>query len=40
LLQQNINLLNHRASSAQIIASAIAVSLMDYVSSALWQRTI
>jgi hypothetical protein len=39
-LQQNINLLNYRAASAQIIAIAIVVSLMDYVSSALRQRTI
>ncbi len=40
LLQQNINLLNYRAASAQIVAIAIVVSLMDYVSSALRQRTI
>ncbi|MBI1299188.1 ABC transporter permease subunit [bacterium] len=40
LLQQNINLLNYRAASAQIIAIAIVVSLMDYLSSALRQRTL
>lgn len=40
LLQQNINLLNYRAASAQILAIAIVVSLMDYLSSALRQRTI
>lgn len=36
LLQQNINLLNYRAASAQIIAIAVVVSLMDYFSS--WAR--
>ncbi len=40
LLQQNINLLNYRAASAQILAIAIVVSLMDYVSSALRQRVV
>jgi phosphonate ABC transporter permease subunit PhnE len=40
LLQQNINLLNYRAASAQIVAIAIVVSLMDYVSSKLRERTI
>ena len=40
LLQQNINLLNYRAASAQILAIAIVVSLMDYVSSALRQRAV
>ena len=40
LLQQNINLRNYRAASAQIFAIAIVVSLMDYVSSALRQRAI
>jgi phosphonate transport system permease protein len=40
LLQQNINLLNYRAASAQILAIAIVVSLMDYLSSALRQRAI
>jgi phosphonate ABC transporter permease subunit PhnE len=40
LLQQNINLLNYRAASAQIIAIAVVVSLMDYLSSALRQRTL
>ena len=40
LLQQNINLLNYRAASAQIIAIAVVVSLMDYLSSVLRQRTL
>ncbi|MEZ4708526.1 MAG: ABC transporter permease subunit [Caldilineaceae bacterium] len=40
LLQQNINLLNYRAASAQIFAIAIVVSLMDYLSSALRQRVV
>ena len=40
LLQQNINLLNYRAASAQILAIAIVVSLMDFLSSALRQRTL
>ena len=40
LLQQNINLLNYRAASAQILAIAVVVSLMDYLSSALRQRAI
>ncbi|MCB9147124.1 MAG: ABC transporter permease subunit [Caldilineaceae bacterium] len=40
LLQQNINLLNYRAASAQIFAIAIVVSLMDYISSALRQRVV
>lgn len=40
LLQQNINLLNYRAASAQILAIAIVVSLMDYISSSLRQRAI
>jgi phosphonate ABC transporter permease subunit PhnE len=40
LLQQNINLLNYRAASAQIIAIAVVVSMMDYLSSVLRQRTL
>lgn len=40
LLQQNINLLNYRAASAQILAIAVVVSLMDYLSSAMRQRAI
>ena len=40
LLQQNINLLNYRAASAQILAIAIVVSLMDYISSELRSRTV
>ena len=40
LLQQNINLLNYRAASAQIIAIAVVVAIMDYTSYALRKRTI
>jgi phosphonate ABC transporter permease subunit PhnE len=40
LLQQNINLLNYRAASAQIVAIAVVVSLMDYLSSILRRRTL
>jgi phosphonate ABC transporter permease subunit PhnE len=40
LLQQNINLLNYRAASAQILAIAIVVAMMDYISSELRSRTI
>lgn len=38
LLQQNINLLNYRAASAQMIAIAVVVSLMDYISSVLREK--
>ncbi|MFN8384621.1 MAG: ABC transporter permease subunit [Anaerolineales bacterium] len=40
LLQQNINLLNYRAASAQMVAIAIVVASMDYISSALRERVI
>jgi len=40
LLQQNFNLLNYRAASAQILAIAIVVLIIDYVSSALRQRVV
>ena len=40
LLQQNINLLNYRAASAQMIAIAIVVSIMDYVSSVLREKAV
>lgn len=40
LLQQNINLLNYRAASAQMIAIAIVVSLMDYVSSVMREKVV
>jgi phosphonate ABC transporter permease subunit PhnE len=40
LLQQNINLLNYRAASAQMLAITIVVALMDYVSSRLREKTI
>ncbi|MDX9991311.1 MAG: ABC transporter permease subunit [Anaerolineales bacterium] len=40
LLQQNINLLNYRAASVQMLAIAVVVSLMDYVSSELRERVV
>lgn len=40
LLQQNINLLNYRAASTQMIAIAVVVSLMDYLSSAMRERVV
>lgn len=40
LLQQNINLLNYRAASAQMVAIAIVVASMDYVSSVLREKTV
>jgi phosphonate ABC transporter permease subunit PhnE len=40
LLQQNINLLNYRAASAQMVAIAVVVASMDYISSVLRERTI
>jgi phosphonate ABC transporter permease subunit PhnE len=40
LLQQNINLLRYREASAQILAIAIVVAAMDYLSSALRERVI
>ncbi|MBL8050083.1 MAG: ABC transporter permease subunit [Anaerolineales bacterium] len=40
LLQQNINLLNYRAASAQMLAIAIVVSLMDYISSVLREKVV
>jgi phosphonate ABC transporter permease subunit PhnE len=40
LLQQNINLLNYRAASTQMLAIAIVVATMDYVSSALRERFV
>ncbi|HNK63938.1 MAG TPA: ABC transporter permease subunit [Anaerolineales bacterium] len=40
LLQQNINLLNYRAASAQMIAIAVVVSIMDYISSVLRERVV
>ena len=40
LLQQNINLLNYRAASTQMLAIAIVVSIMDYISSQLRERVI
>jgi phosphonate transport system permease protein len=38
LLQQNIGLLNYRAAAAQMLAIAIVVATMDYVSSRLRER--
>ncbi|WKZ36761.1 MAG: hypothetical protein QY332_02315 [Anaerolineales bacterium] len=40
LLQQNINLLNCRAASAQMIAIAVVVSLMDYISSVMREKVV
>jgi phosphonate ABC transporter permease subunit PhnE len=40
LLQQNINLLNYRAASAQMIAIAVVVSMMDYISSVLREKYV
>jgi phosphonate ABC transporter permease subunit PhnE len=40
LLQQNINLLDYRAASAQMLAIAIVVASMDYVSSTLRERFV
>jgi phosphonate ABC transporter permease subunit PhnE len=40
LLQQNINLLNYRAASAQILAIAVVVASLDYVSSAIRERFV
>lgn len=40
LLQQNMNLLNYRGASAQILAIAIVVATMDYISSRLRERAI
>ena len=40
LLQQNINLLDYRAASAQMLAIAVVVALMDYVSSVIRERIV
>jgi phosphonate transport system permease protein len=40
LLQQNINLLNYRGASAQMVAIAVVVASMDYVSSVLREKTV
>ena len=40
LLQQNINLLNYRQASAQMLAIAIVVASMDYLSAKLRERVI
>jgi phosphonate ABC transporter permease subunit PhnE len=40
LLIQNINLLNYRAASVQMIAIAIVVAAMDYLSSEMRERTV
>jgi phosphonate ABC transporter permease subunit PhnE len=40
LLQQNANLLNYRAASAQILAIALVVTAMDYLSTYLRQKAI
>ena len=40
LLQQNIRLLNYRGASAQMLAIAVVVASMDYISSVLRERTV
>lgn len=40
LLQQNINLLDYRAASAQMLAIAVVVALMDYISSVVRERIV
>lgn len=40
LLMQNINLLNYRAASTQMLAIAVVVASMDYISSALRNRLV
>ena len=40
LLQQNINLLNYRGASAQMLAIAFVVASMDYISSVLREKTL
>lgn len=40
VLQQNINLLNYRAASVNMLAIAIVVSLMDYVSSKIREKYV
>jgi|RhiMetdeSRZDD1v2_1073273.scaffolds.fasta_scaffold12166_6 phosphonate ABC transporter permease subunit PhnE len=40
VLIQNINLLNYRAASAQMIAIAIVVSMMDYISSVMREKFV
>jgi len=40
LLQQNINLLNYRAASVQMLAIAIVVSSMDYISSKIREQIV
>jgi phosphonate transport system permease protein len=40
LLYQNINLLNYRAASAQMLAIAIVVASMDYISAKLREKVI
>jgi phosphonate ABC transporter permease subunit PhnE len=40
LLQQNINLLQYRAAAAQMLAIAIVVASMDYISSRLRERVV
>jgi ABC-type phosphate/phosphonate transport system permease subunit len=40
VLIQNINLSNYRAASAQMVAIAIVVSLMDYLSSVVREKYV
>jgi phosphonate ABC transporter permease subunit PhnE len=40
LLQQNINLLNYRAASVQMLAIAVVVAIMDYISSQIREQIV
>ena len=40
LLQQNINLLDYRAASVQMLAIAIVVATMDYISAVIRERFV
>jgi len=40
LLQQNINLLNYRAAAAQMLAIAIVVAMMDFLSSYMREKVV
>jgi phosphonate transport system permease protein len=40
LLMQNINLLNYRAASTQMLAIAVVVASMDYISSTMRKRLV
>ncbi|MDX1378297.1 MAG: phosphonate ABC transporter, permease protein PhnE, partial [Anaerolineales bacterium] len=40
ILQQNVNLLDYRAASVNMLAIAIVVATMDYISSVLRERYV